>query len=173
MMCLAGRQEVGIGSKATQGLPIELLEDFRRRKAGFADLADQLLLRLDEFVRVGCRQARHERRVAWNLLVHGLLRRRVYGKAYGRLLAMFIPPNRFPDQAEHRSALPLAHIQPGSVQAAPNRGYAAKTLACLIGVEIEEVADCVEGIAGRGLVMKNPDQGVPLHAFDSACRFLG
>ncbi|MBL8423564.1 MAG: hypothetical protein JNK06_08730 [Candidatus Accumulibacter phosphatis] len=86
---------------------------------------------------------------------------------------MFILPNRFPDQAEHRSALPLAHIQPGSVQAAPNRGYAAKTLACLIGVEIEEVADCVEGIAGRGLVMKNPDQGVPLHAFDSACRFLG
>jgi len=67
----------------------------------------------------------------------------------------------------------LAHIQPSSVQAAPNRGHTAKALARLIGVEIEEVADRVEGIAGPGLVAKNPDQGVPLHAFDSACRFLG
>jgi hypothetical protein len=48
------------------------------------------------------------------------------------------------------------------VQAAPNRRYTAKTLARLIGVEIEKVADRVEGIACPGPVMKNPDQGVPL-----------
>jgi hypothetical protein len=76
MMRLAGWQEMRIGGKATKRLPIELLEDLWRRESGFTDLADQLPLRLDEFVRVGCRQTLHERRVAGNLVVfHGLLRR--------------------------------------------------------------------------------------------------
>jgi hypothetical protein len=67
----------------------------------------------------------------------------------------------------------LAHIQPGSLQAAPNRRYSAKTLARLIGVEIEKVADRVKRIACPGPVVKNPDQGVPLRSFDAAGRLLG
>jgi hypothetical protein len=69
MMRLAGGQEVRIGREAAQGREMELLEDLRRGDAGFTNLADQFALRLDELVRMGGRQAFHERGVARNLVV--------------------------------------------------------------------------------------------------------